>query len=395
MNDKSLDRYEDPTESESFGTDATDPNASLTSLARLAVDSGGRFTERTNDLGRGVTNARRDLSCVYSLGFYENNPEEGRIRNAVVRVRRPGVQVLHAAKFVHRSPSARRESMIRAGFLGQSSDLERVRAKLYPLRPLSGSRWDGVLAVSFDMSADAASSGDLERDFGGVLYNGSRVTHKFDRRVTLKRSSVGSGRRVVYLEPLSIKPGQHNLQVVVSNPVTGEDEQVRVEIEIPEVPRDRLFVVGPILGRRAGSDLVLRADASAESDTVGRQSSFAPLLTNRVARSEDLLALTQVCRVETRKASARAAGDTAPVLHRELLGADGVVVGQLPDVDLDLGEPGRIRCQNLLDLIPTSSLRDGRYAFRIMVGTPGRGETSEAEVSFEVGAAQSVRITED
>ena len=334
-----------------------------------------------------MTNARRDLGCVYSLGFYDDHPKDERIRNAVVRVRRPGVQALHAAKFVYRSPAARRESMIRAGFLDESSDTANVRAKLYPLRPLSGSKWDGILAVSFGLPVDSARDGDLERDFGGVLYHGSKVTHKFDRRVTLKRSSAGLERRVTYLEPVNVKPGQQTLQVVVSDPVTGEDERARIEIEVPEVPRDRLFVVGPILGRRAESNLVLKGDASTDRDAVGGQSSFEPLLVNRIDDSRDVLALTQVCYFETGKAPTQLAHGARWIVHRELLGADRLVVGRLPQVDLALEGADRIRCQNLLDLLPTSSLDVSEYAFRISVADHAGNEVSEAEVSFAVAAA--------
>ena len=369
-----------------FESGATGSDTSLSSLARLAVESGGRFTERTNDLARSVTHARRDLGCVYSLGFYDRHPEDGRIRDAVVRIRKPGVRPLHASKFVYRSPATRRESMLRAGFLSHASDPALVQAKLYPLRPLSGSKWDGMLAVGFELSGDESQDGDLERDFGGVLYHGSKVTHRFGRRVTLKRSSANLERRVVYLEPISVKPGQHSLQVVVSDPVTGEDQRVSVEIEVPEVPRDRLFVVGPILGRRAESNLILKRDESSDGDTVGRDSSFEPLLTNLVGAYEDVIAMTQICRLETEKRSARAAHHATPFVHRELLGDDRTVVGRLPDVDLALGDAGRVRCQNLLDLIPTSSLIAGEYTFRIFVADPVENEASEAEVSFEVGA---------
>ena len=96
--------------------------------------------------------------------------------------------------------------------------------------------------------------------------------------------------------------------------------------------------------------------------------------------------MTQICRLETEKRSARAAHHATPFVHRELLGDDRTVVGRLPDVDLALGDVGRVRCQNLLDLIPTSSLIAGEYTFRIFVADPVENEASEAEVSFEVGA---------
>ena len=90
---------------------------SLTSLARLAVDSGGRFTEDSNDLTLGYARARRDQACVYTIGFYADNVVLDKVRSITVRVRRPGMRAIHPSKFVLRSDSEKRVSQLKAAWL--------------------------------------------------------------------------------------------------------------------------------------------------------------------------------------------------------------------------------------------------------------------------------------
>ena len=189
------------------------------------------------------------------------------------------------------------------------------------------------------------------------------------------------------MEPVRITTGPHKLSVVLSDPVTGEVHRAVAETEVPEVPRNQLFVIGPYLGRRAGTDILLRSDGSTDGDTAGRQNSFQLLVDNRIDGAEDLLALTQVCRIVSKKRPATSEDDLSPMVHRVLLAADGEILGRLPEVPLELEETGKVRCQNLLDLLPSASLEAGEYAFRAYVGSADGDEQNGAEVSFEIGAA--------
>ena len=42
------------------------------------MDTGGRFTEATNDLGLAYSRAQRDLGCTYTLGFYVDGDVDAR-----------------------------------------------------------------------------------------------------------------------------------------------------------------------------------------------------------------------------------------------------------------------------------------------------------------------------
>jgi VWFA-related protein len=69
----------------------------------LAEVTGGRSFKNTNDLAAGVTAAESDMRASYSLGFYVPDNDE-RWRDLRVRVRRPGVRVLHRKGYMALGP---------------------------------------------------------------------------------------------------------------------------------------------------------------------------------------------------------------------------------------------------------------------------------------------------
>ncbi len=81
-------------------------------LARLAVETGGRLTRNTNDLGLAYARAQRDLACRYTLGFYERAEDPDRPRRLTIRTTRPGARVVHPEAYVPRSNDERRDARI-------------------------------------------------------------------------------------------------------------------------------------------------------------------------------------------------------------------------------------------------------------------------------------------
>ena len=65
------------------------------SMDVLADVTGGRSFKNTNDLAAGVKAAESDLRGSYSVGFYVPDVADGRWNDLRIRVRRPGVRVLH------------------------------------------------------------------------------------------------------------------------------------------------------------------------------------------------------------------------------------------------------------------------------------------------------------
>ncbi|HKZ75795.1 MAG TPA: hypothetical protein VJ259_03950, partial [Actinomycetota bacterium] len=199
----------------------------LVSLARLATESGGRFTERTNDPTLGVARAQRDLGCVYSVGFHDDDPKEDRAKSVTIRVRREGLRVLSPSAYVFRSASAKRESLIRAAYLSpEMFQTGVVRAHVFPIRPVSKERWDALLAVSFGVSL-AGVTGPTEREFGAVLQSGSLVVHRFNRKIRLEPDKDATSEPLVtFLERVTLRPGKYTVTSVVTDPATAKPHSI-------------------------------------------------------------------------------------------------------------------------------------------------------------------------
>ena len=225
----------------------------------------------------------------------------------------------------------------------------------------------------------------INRELGATLREESTVVHSFNRRVSLRtRDATTQTRQVHFIERVHLKPGEYTLTAVMTAPDAENPYAAQVQVVVPEIPRRELFLVGPLLGKRAGADVMVfggwkpesskgrgKKDAGSSSDPsrdrVGASKSFEPLLVQRAEGPEPLLALTQACMVKSKR---------APGLVRRALSAeDGTMRGALPPVELALEGEGDVRCQAILDVLPVASLEPGRYTFTSTVGTesdPGR-----------------------
>ena len=325
---------------------------------------------------------------MYSLGFYVEEGQEVRARDVTIRVRRPGLRVLHPSKFVFRSPAARRESLLHAAW--SAPDLFEtgiVRAHLFPLRPLDGGVWDALLAVSFPMPVGGDAGPRVSRrEFGAALRRGGAVVRRMSRVVALEPAG-SDGRaepQVTFVERLEITPGTYELTAVLSDPTVAEPHATRVTLVVPEVPRKEMFLVEPILGAPAAENLVVYGGASAGAeDAIGGERSFAPLLVQRLDDPRDLVSLTQACYVGAgKRGEVKAARDGK--VRRALLDSAGTQVGALDPIDLALDAEGRVRCQALVDIVPGSRLRSGEYAFEAALESSRGGDGAPVRVRFAV-----------
>jgi hypothetical protein len=361
----------------------------LTSLSRLAADTGGRFTERTNDLQLAYARAQRDLSCVYSLGFYVTAPAEQTPRKISVRVKRPGMRAIHPNRYVFRSDGEKRQSQLRAAWVApEMFQTGVVRAHAYPLRPASKTEWEALLAVSFSVPLADSLGQKVQRQFGATLYQGSRVLHRFTRRVTLEpdHPDVESVPVITFLERVRLRPGNYSLTAVVSDPLDPRPHAVKVPIEVAPIPRDDLFLVQPMLGRPSGPNLIVIGGGAAENDTLGSTNSFEPLVVQQLDSSVDLVSLTQACAF----GKPRTKLESRTRIGRELHRMDGELIGRLEPVPLQLEGDEKVRCQNLLDVFPAGSLRDGDYVFDVDLGTGRDGTGIRRRIRFAVGDATEI-----
>lgn len=374
------------------------------SLARLAVETGGRYTENTNDFTLAIARAQRDRACIYTVGFYDAS-RLNRPRRVTVRMRPDGLRAIHPDMFIFRAPTYRREARLRAAFaLPGSFDTGVVRAHVFPLRPEGDDRWEALLVTSFPVPLADSGGAAVVRDFGAVLTRRNATVHRFDRAVTLRPvdAEVTSTPQVTFVERVILAPGSYTLTAVMANPATAEPHAHRVELEIPAVPRGQLFVVPPVLGRAAGTDLVIRGETADKrasprkkqqpsalppTDQIGSEKSFQPLVVHQLDGPTDIVVLSSVCVVGSKDAP-------EATITRTLRAGASDETRDLPEVPLRVNEEpssrAKIRCQALADLLPAAALRSGNYTFELVVRPDAADRDPLANGVARFGIAPSV-----
>jgi hypothetical protein len=364
-------------------------------LARLANETGGRLTNNTNDLSLGFARAQRDLGCQYTLGFYLSDEIKDTPRNVSVRMLRDGLRALHPDKYLLRSDSAKRESSLSAAFLAPSMfQTGYVSAHIFTLQPKTKQSWETLVAVSFPVKFNETNL-ESTIDFGAILHQGSKVTHVFNRRVTL-RQQAGAGnreRRFMFLEPVDIKPGTYELIVVMADAVIeGRPEALRINLDVPEITARELMLVKPILGRPRDENIVVRGDGPSKGrektdseklalhDIVATRGSFEPMLVQRLENVDEVLSRNKACLV---------ARKTAPAanIERIVTPEEDDEPFNLPSVPLALAEEGKVLCQNVFEILPGDRIDDGRYLLEATIDETPTTSTARDSLRFAVTGA--------
>jgi hypothetical protein len=336
--------------------------AAPTSLSRLGIDSGGALTERTGDSRVALDTALSRLSCVYSLGIRGNDLPEGRRYAFAVRPRKSGLRAVHASASLLRTDAMKRESLIRAAYFDpRSFETGSVHAALQRLEPASRDAWRAQLVLSFDV--ERRDEADRSVDVGATVTRGPSVVHRFSRAVVARGANAASPKISAFTlsEPITIPVGTYAVTAVLSDPTAALPRAIRTEVALPAIPRDGLFLVGPVLGRR--------------------NPRFEPLIAPCLDAPADLVLLTQVC-------SLGHDDGIAPLVGRTLRSASGSVLGELLPVRVSLEPHGEVRCASLVDVVPASALRPGGdYLFeaRFADGSPG----AAAAVRFSIDPSEA------
>ena len=332
-----------------------------TPLSRLARESGGSTARGSNDAGLPLVEAFERLDCSYAIAIRDPAPRDDRRRSIGVFPQRLGLRAVHASAYGGGSEEARRQSALRAAHVApELFDKGTVRANLIPLRPASASRWTAEIAVSFPVERGA--------DLDVVLRRGPSVVHRSKRTIKVGRSN-----RVTFLESIDLAPGSYTLTSVLSDRAHRAPQSVAIDVEVPGLPHEGIFLVGPILGRRSGDNVVVR-DAQAD-DASGR---FEPLVGTTLDAPADLVAITQVC------AAGGADRAAAPRVTRTLRSDSGESIGALEPASVMLDATGETGCASLVDVIPARTLKRGAaYTFETaLVGGPA-GSTRSARVEVQ------------
>ncbi|MCP3978302.1 MAG: VWA domain-containing protein [bacterium] len=336
-------------------------------LARMAVETGGRFTENTNDLTLGYARAKRDLTCRYVIGFYDRDTKPEKDRRISIRVRRPGTRTVHSYNFQFPSEEEQRRSTLDAAYLSpETFSSVLVRGHMFPLRPVGRKQWEALVAVGFAVDAEEWVADEIVRDVGISITGGRAVKRKIDRRVRLERpqGEAPATSEFVVVAPVKLRAGEYDLAVAVSDPAAATPRAAAAATVLPRLERDAPIVVGPFLGRAQRRELEIDVEDAPPPGDPSRRASlraveqFEPLLVQSATGREPLMALSRLCGVgEPGQADA----------ERRLLRADGTVVATFGDVPGEVAEEGGVSCRTWLDRFPDDGLAPGDYEFELTV----------------------------
>jgi hypothetical protein len=303
--------------------------------------------------------ARRDLGCRYTIGFYDRKPEEDKAHEMRVESARDGVRLHHASRYSFPSRAERRTQAVRAAYLAPGMfEGGGMRAHVFPVEPKDSERWEALIAVDFPVPIGGDGKAATQREFGVVLQRGSDVEHTFHRSITLTPDAKSGGspeRRVTFLEPALIRPGRYVVRAVLADPSSEKPFAAEAEVVVPKIPKKQPFLVGPILGRRSGEDVVVFGGAK---DRVGTSTDFRPLLVAEAERTTPLAALTQACVVKPPKS------DGPWIAERSLLSDGGEPVAEMPGIQLARTGKAPVVCRKVFDELPLETLPLGRYTFK-------------------------------
>lgn len=361
------------------GLAAGGPPGGSPSLARLATQSGGRFTYGTNDLSLGYARAQRDLACRYTVGFYVDAGDVDDRRAVSIRVTRGDAHVFSPEIVRRWSAEERRKAKLEAAFSDpEPFDEPLIRAQALPVRPQSANAWDGLLVVHLPWPVPADGT---VLDVAAHLTRGHLAAGKFEREFRLEPAAPGTAaiRPVTIVGEARLAPGSHTLTVVVGTAGGERLHTSRVEFVVPEVPRDRIFLREPVLARVVRDGVVIRVagEASEGNTKAGAperppafDDSVEPLLVHGFEPSDAILARWEACYVGRRDARDASAKKTK-VVRRVIRQSDGAVVHELPPVPLDLTGEDKVSCQGRLDDIPSGTLEPGSYRLDVAVVREG------------------------
>ena len=347
-------------------------------LARLAVDTGGRFTEYTNDLSLTYARAQRDLACRYAVGFYDTKPETDQLHRLQLRVPGRGFRVYHPVHYRFGSSDEAQDSLAGTafsaplGFPGGS-----VTGQLIPVRPLSGRQWQAVVAMRF--SASIPRTGENVVKFGAKLDDQARrAVHAIDRQLTVQQDDRGGERAVVMLATIDIAPGTYELSIVVNDPLVNEPRTSVVPFELPQLPRKGVYVVDPVLMRPTREEVIVHWDD--DDSPLDALSGFEPTVPGQPVSTDRLMVVTYVCSIRSKQP-----GLELKVTRRILRTEDGRSVASFEPVTISVPTLGTTSCEALQDEVSTSSFAAGTYEFEVTAESTQDTEPIRRRSSFTVG----------
>ena len=129
------------------------------------------MTADTNDIGVGYVRAQRDLSCVYTLGFYDPSLKYDRNRRLTLKiVGRHGLRAVYPEFYVVRSEEEKQTSLVKTAVLAPHMfESDEVRARLFVTGAQDGG-WRTVAVAEVRLDPRTVEKPDEPWDLRGLSW---------------------------------------------------------------------------------------------------------------------------------------------------------------------------------------------------------------------------------
>ncbi|MGH9869148.1 MAG: VWA domain-containing protein [Candidatus Polarisedimenticolia bacterium] len=399
-----LARSPDPTEDfeSPFRLDVTSASrsgldAALALQSTLALETGGRAIQRTNDVGKVLAVARQDMACHYLIGYKSPGAGDNARHSLIVQLR-PGpdgkprkYDVRHRPYFIDYAPGERRDRVMRSAL--DVPTMHRtlpVSLEAFALAPTRFGRRVLVKAMVPLSSMTLLPSG-RDRLEGRVRIRGEAwrsgdTACQVDVEVPVSVPRSGAEGTLVYETGCALMPGLYALSLAMMDMATQEVGASREPLLVPRQPNSgeslvsdvHLWVEDPdaLLVSTGVEDLGMEARPSGE-----RKGALLPM-GRRVLRSRQPAILSVLlCPGKPGKLSA-----DAPInVQRTLRGEGGAVVADFKDLVVTEPPDPATGCYQLIHQIPGETLGPGVYTYSLHVTGPPVGApiTREADIAVE------------
>lgn len=348
-------------------------------LARLAVETGGRFTRNTNDLSLAYARAQRDMACRYSIAFYDRHPDPERLHRVNIQAK-GGLRVHHPALYRFGTLDDPVEAIDADAFTAAADRrTSRVAAQSFPVKPLDSEHWRVALAMRFPVSVPP--EGDNVVRFGAKLdHTGLQTVHTLSSSVTVLADGKGGELPVMTVEPVDLEPGRYDLSIRIDDPRVGRPRTAAGHVDVPALPRRGLLVVGPIILQPVSDDLLMHwGDGGSPTPETTATDAFEPLFPGETGESNGLIAVTHVCRILP-----KAKGTPAVLeVRRRLVSEDGASASTPTTLKFELPVARGVSCHRLEDSLP-AAIDPGEYRFEVSARTEPKAQSLTRATVFSV-----------
>jgi VWFA-related protein len=223
-------------------------------LSGLASDTGGRAYFNTNDMRRLLDSIEVDISNYYILGYNSQfSPNRSEYRDVTVRLKKPGLNVLHRKGFFTPRPFTslgqdERDMQLTEGFLTRSQINELDAHAAYQFVRTSPQRLSASVALELPVRGlKATESGgyDVQVLVANINSDG-KIFSSVHKRYTVEGNPALAERGIRLVESVDSESGLNMLRVALRDNLTGKRTYFYYDYMFRQPAEDALLVSSPM-----------------------------------------------------------------------------------------------------------------------------------------------------